>query len=251
MIAVEDRPRDRLRPAAVVRAACSTYRARFARVAGTAFVVFGTVAVVDVAVTVLAAEHVSRPLGAAVTLAIGAVFSMVGVVVYAGIVDRVVGTHRHGHAEVSLHDTIRSIPLGRLIVADVVLALATLVGLALFVVPGILIFTAWVLVGPVIAIERLAVKPALRRSAHLVRTHFWLTLLLVTLPIQVEQAVLHWIHYEEVFGHPLVPALVLNGVLGMTVGAIVGLVEVVLTDDLIDEDAARAASRSAQDHSLR
>jgi hypothetical protein len=66
-----------------------------------------------------------------------------------------------------------------------------------------------------------------------VRPHFWLTLFLVTVPLQVEQAALHAIQYAEIFDHPFVPAFLLNGLLGMIVGSVVGLVEVVLADELI------------------
>ncbi len=229
-------------------AALSTYRACFARVAGTAFVVFGSLAVVDVIITVLVADRVSRPLGAATTLVVGAVLAMAGVVVYAGVLDKIVGFHQHGHPELGIREALRSIPVRRLMLADVILAVATLVGLALFVVPGIVIFTAWVLVGPVITIENRGVRAALPRSWGLVRTHFWLTALLVTLPIQIEQAALHWIHYAEVFDHPLLPALVLNGLLGMTIGSIVGLVEVVLAYELIGETEDPAARSSTEHH---
>ncbi len=61
------------------------------------------------------------------------------------------------------------LPLGRLVAADVVLAIATLVGLALFVVPGVIVFTLWSLVGPVITIEDRPVGSAFRRSWQLVR----------------------------------------------------------------------------------
>jgi hypothetical protein len=72
-----------------------------------------------------------------------------------------------------------------------------------------------------------------------VRPCFWLTLVLVTLPLEVEQAALHAIQYTAIFEHPLVPAFLLNGLLGMVIGSIVGLVEVVLAYDLI----ARSDSR--------
>jgi hypothetical protein len=51
---------------------------------------------------------------------------------------------------------------------------------------------------------------------------------------------LHAVHYTDIFEHPLVPALLLNGLLGMVVGSIVGLVEVVLAYDLIDRTDQRA-----------
>ncbi len=223
-----------LRVRDVVRSALRTYRERFWRVAGTAFVVFGAIAAIDAVATVLVIDrHVSRPFGAAATSVASAVFAMVGVVVYAGILDKVVGAHLHGHPDLSLGEIWRVLPLGRLVWADVVLAVGTLVGLVLFVIPGVVVFTLWSLVGPVITIEDRSVASALRRSWRLVRPHFWLTLLLVTIPLQFEQAVLHAIQYTEVFEHPFVPAFFLNGLLGMAIGSLVGLVEVVLAYDLI------------------
>jgi hypothetical protein len=218
----------------VIGAALRTYRERFWRVAGTAFVVFGVIAAVDAVATVLVIDrHVSRPLGAAVASAFSGVLAMAGVVVYAGVLDKVVGAHLHGHPDLSLREIWRVLPLGRLIAADVVLAAVTLAGLSLFVIPGVAIFTLWSLVGPVITIEDRSVRSAFRRSARIVVPHFWLTLCLVTLPLQVEQTLLHAIHYTEIFDHPAVPAFFLNGLLGSTIGSFVGLVEVVLAYELI------------------
>ena len=231
---VPEQARGRLRVREVLGAALRTYRERFWRVAGTAFVVFGAVAAVDAFATVLVIDrHVSRPYGAGITSTVSAVFAMVGVVVYAGILDKVVGAHLHGHPDLSVREIWHVLPLGRLVGADVVLALGTLAGLAVFVIPGVILFTLWSLVGPVITIEDRAVGSALRRSWQLVRPHFWLVLVLVTIPLQVEQAVLHAIHYAEIFEHPLVPAFLLNGLLGMVIGSVVGLIEVVLAYELI------------------
>jgi hypothetical protein len=230
----------------VVGAALRTYRERFWRVAGTAFVVFGAVAAMDALATVLVIDHVSLPIGAALASTASAVFSMVGVVVYAGILDKVVGAHLHGHPDLSVPEIWRALPLGRLVAADVVLALVTLAGLALFVVPGVVVFTMWSLVGPVITIEDRRVRSAFRRSWQLVGPHFWLTLCFVTAPLQVEQAVLHAIHYTEIFEHPLVPAFLLNGLLGMVIGSVVGLVEVVLAYDLISRTDRRTTAADEQ-----
>ena len=232
---------DRLRAVELVGTALRTYREQFPRVAGTAFVVFGTVAAVDAVATILVIDrHVSRPGGAAITSAVAGVFAMVGVVVYAGILDKVVGAHLRGHPDLGLREIWRVLPLGRLVAADVLLTIATLCGLALFVVPGVVIFTLWSLIGPVITVEDRSIRSAFRRSWQLVRPHFWLTLFLVTVPLQVEQAALHAIQYAEIFDHPFVPAFLLNGLLGMIVGSVVGLVEVVLADELI------AASQSPE-----
>jgi uncharacterized membrane protein YesL len=232
---------------AVVGAALRTYRQRFWRVAGTAFVVFGIVAAVDAVATVLVIDrHVSRPAGAAITSFASAVFATVGVVVYAGILDKVVGAHMHGHPDLRVSEIWAVLPLRRLVAADVVLAVATLIGLAFFVVPGVIIFTMGSLVGPVITIEDRSVRGALRRSSRLVRPYFWLTLCLVTVPLQVEQALLHWIDYARIFEHPFVPAFFLNGLLGMVIGSVVGLVEVVLAYELISRTDHRSATPTEQ-----
>jgi hypothetical protein len=232
-----ERERGRVRARDVVGAAFRTYAEQFARVATTAFVVFGAVAAIDaIGIVLVADHHVSRPIGAAITSMVSGVLAMAGVVVYAGVLDKVVGAHLHGHPNLTHREILRVLPLHRLIAADVVLALATLAGLALFVVPGIVVFTLWSLVGPVITIEDRPVRSALGRSGRLVRGHFWLTFFLVALPLQVEQAVLHAVHYAELFEHPVVPAFLLNGLLGMIVGSIVGLIEVVLAYELIARD---------------
>jgi hypothetical protein len=218
-----------------------TYRERFPRVAGTAFLVFGAIAGLDVVATILIVEHLASPAGDAVASTAAGVMAMAGVVIYAGVLDKVVGAHLHGEPDLTVSQIMRVLPLGRLIVADLVLAIATMVGLALFVLPGIVVFTLWSLVGPMITIEDRSVASALGRSRHLVRRRFWLTFVLVTLPLQLEQAVLHAIHYTELFDHPVVPAVVLNGLLGTVVGSVVGLVEVVLAYELIGHDELEPA----------
>ena len=53
---------------------------------------------------------------------------MVGVVIYAGILDKVVGAHLHGHPDLSLKEIWHVLPLNRLVGADVVLAIGTMAG---------------------------------------------------------------------------------------------------------------------------
>ena len=229
----------------MIVAALRTYRERFPRVAGTAFVVFGTVAVVDASATVLIIDHVSSPIGEAITSTAAGVLAMAGVVVYAGILDKVVGAHLHGHPDLSVREIWSVLPLGRLVAADVILALTTLAGMTLLVIPGVIVFTLWSLVGPVITIEDRSVATGFGRSWRLVRHHFWLTLCLVTLPLEVEQVALHAISYTSIFDHPIVPAFLLNGLLGMLIGSVVGLVEVVLAYELIARVANTAPTAAA------
>ena len=80
----------------MIRVAFRTYRERFWRVAGTAFLVFGAVAGVDAIAATLIVQHVSSTVGDVIASAAAAVFVMAGVVVYAGVLDKVVGAHLHG-----------------------------------------------------------------------------------------------------------------------------------------------------------
>jgi hypothetical protein len=236
---MEHEPTTTLRARDVLRTASRTYRERFARVAGTAFVVFGTIASIDAIATILIVDHLSSSAADALASTAAAMFAMGGVVIYAGVLDKVVGAHVHGEPELRLSEIVRTLPLGRLVVADLVLAAATFVGVALFVIPGVIVFTLSSLVGPVITIEDRDVASAFRRCWQLVRPHFWLTFVLVTLPLQVEQLVLHAIHYTDLFEHPVLPALLLNGLLGTVIGSLVGLVEVVLAYELIARSEPR------------
>jgi hypothetical protein len=178
-------------------------------------------------------QHVSSPTGDVIASTAAAVFAMAGVVIYAGVLDKVVGTHVQGEPDLSVTEIVHVLPIRRLIAADQLLAIATLAGLALFVVPGVIIFTLLSLVGPTITIEDRTVGSAFKRSSQLVRPRFWLTFVLMTLPLQLEQAALHAIDHTALFTHPVLPAFIVNGLLGTVIGSVVGLIEVVLAYELI------------------
>src|SRR5262249_61013625 len=84
-----------------------------------------------------------------------------------------------------------------LVGADVLLAVGTLLFSLLLFVPGMIFFTFFALVGPALVMEDRKVISAFRRSRQLVRGHFWLVFLLVTLPLVFEENVVHAI--VEVF----------------------------------------------------
>ncbi len=152
-------------------------------------------------------------------------FGAAGTVFYPGLLDRIVGVEQGHNERQSIGTVLRTLPYGRLIVAEVMLFAVTAIGLALFFVPGLIAFTFFGLVGPTITIENRSAIGAFRRSARLVRPHFWLVFVLVTLPIGIEHVVEDLVHHlvgHEAFlvrfaGHALI---------GVIVGSIVGLVEV-------------------------
>jgi hypothetical protein len=87
--------------------------------------------------------------------------------------------------------------------------------------------------------EDLGVTAAFRRSAHLVRPHFFFAFFLVTIPFFVEDRLLHGIDLD-LFGHRLLGAVLVSAIIGATVGSIVGLLEVVVAHELRDHDLPAA-----------
>ncbi len=151
--------------------------------------------------------------------------SAAGTVFYPGLLDRIVGVERGHNERQSLGTVLRTLPYGRLILAEFMLFAVTGIGLALFFVPGIIAFTFFGLVGPCITIEDRSAVDAFRRSARLVRPHFWLVLLLVTVPIGLEHVVEDLVHHaveHEVF----IVRFGSHALIGIIIGSIVGLIEV-------------------------
>jgi hypothetical protein len=204
-------------------------------VVGLAVVVFGVAAALDT--LVVRALHGQASL--LIALLTGPLsVSMAGIVLYAGMLDRVVGHHLHGHERPTIRGALRTLPWTRLLVADAILVAATTIGTALFVIPGLIVFTFFCLVGPLVNIEGIGVTAAFRRSASLVRTALWPTVFLVTVPTYVELTLLHGIEFEEA-AHAYLLAFGASAVIGATVGAFVGLFEVTLAYELLRAERQR------------
>ncbi len=120
--------------------------------------------------------------------------SLLGAVFLSGFLCRLVSDTEHGETEHDAHgtpirDVLRSLPWGSLILADLLATVIILVGLVALVIPGLVALTLLAVVGPVIEIERLAAVAGLRRSAHLVRPHFWRVAAFATLPLIVTNGI--------------------------------------------------------------
>jgi len=152
-------------------------------------------------------------------------FSAAGTVFYPGLLDRIVGVERGHNERQSIGIILRTLPYGRLILAEIMLFAVTGIGLALFFVPGIIAFTFFGLVGPCITIEDRSAVDAFRRSARLVRPHFWLVLLLVTVPIGIEHLAEDLVHHA-VEHEAFIVRFGSHALIGIVIGSIVGLIEV-------------------------
>ena len=202
---------------------------------GLAVVVFGVAAALDT--LVLGVLHDQYTL--LVALLTGPLsVSMAGIVLYAGMLDRVVGHHLHGHERPTIRGALRTLPWTRLLVADALLVAGTTIGAALLVVPGMIFFTLFCLVGPLVNIEGIGVVAAFRRSAALVRTAPWPTVFLVTVPTYIEVSLLHGVEFHEA-DHAYLLAFGVSAVIGATVGAFVGLFEVTLAYELLRTERQR------------
>jgi hypothetical protein len=235
----------------VLAAAARIFRRRFWFIAGAALVVFGISATVDVLTDVLSDKVGDNPGFVAVLLTVAGL-AVFGTEFFAGLMDRVAGQEERGHAREPLGRILRTLPYGRLIAADVILAVLTVVfSIALFI-PGIIFFTFHALVGPTVVMEDRTVRSAFRRSRQLVRGHFWLVFLLVTLPILFEENVVHGIveAFEEL---GVVAVFVINTLAGAAVGSIVAVIEVTLAHRLAirKPDATHARATSADQVSPR
>lgn len=121
----------------------------------------------------LGAEEPSPALAAvAVTVVVGA---LMGEVVYSGAVAALLAKTPPGERP-AVPRIVRELAWGRLIAADILVPIVVLIGVILFIVPG-LMFLAWfAFVAPVIEIEDRGLRDAFRRSRELVRGHFWIVL---------------------------------------------------------------------------
>ena len=214
----------------VLAAAARTYRRRFWFIAGAALVVFGISAMVDVLTDVLTDAIGDQPALVALLLTVAGL-AVFGTEFFAGLMDRVAGQEERGHAREPLGRILRTLPYGRLIAADLILAVLTVVfSIALFI-PGIIFFTFHSLVGPVVVMEDRKVRDAFRRARQLVRGHLWLVFLLVTVPILFEENVVHGI-VEAFEGLGPVAVFVVNTLAGAVVGSVVAVIEVTLAHRL-------------------
>lgn len=129
---------------------------------------------------------------ATVALVIGfvvqATTSLLGEVFYSGAVALTLAPDERGRRP-RLLEIARSLSYGRLIGVDILYGLAVALGLLLFVVPGVVVFTWFSLAGPLVEIEGDTVRSSFARSRRLVRGRFW-TVLAVLGPITVASEVI-------------------------------------------------------------
>jgi hypothetical protein len=153
-------------------AAWAVYAANWRHLVAVAFVVYLAVSALAVALAFL--------------IGIFAVFvTLAGVFWLQGVLVKAVEDIRDGRVDLSVRETLESaLPrINVLSAAGILASLAIGLGLAAFIVPGLILLTLWALIVPAIMLENAGVFRAFGRSQELVRGNGWSVFGVVALTI--------------------------------------------------------------------
>jgi hypothetical protein len=216
-------------PSVIVRMALSTLRAEPVRVLVPALVVFAVEAFGDTGFTEISADHLGlESLAGFVVL----MTSTLGLTFYAGLLEQLVGAVEQDRPAPPVRQVLRTMPYAHLLAADAILWLLDAVASVAFVIPGLIVTTLCVLVGPLISQHGTPIREAFRTSVKVVAPHFLLVLVMVTFPLAVEHelvtAVALLVPHER-----LDLVFVSHLGMGLTFGVALGLIEVSLAERLL------------------
>src|SRR4029453_9365178 len=153
-----------------------------------------------------------------------------GEVVYAGFLDMAVGDSWFRGEDRTLVQVIRELPWIPLIIVDFVVVTAAVVGLALFVIPGVIVYTFWGLAGPVVVQERHQARDGLRRTYQISRPHWKLVLVLVVIPLGIEHALATAV-YEWVDAKGALAIVTGEWFVAATMLGVIGVIDVALANE--------------------
>lgn len=218
-----------------------TYRAWAPSLLLLAAIVFLPLGLLDSVSTLLDVDSLDLDTGMKIAALIAVIAaltatSLIGEVFYSGAV-AISLTHPQHERPPSLREIARRLDYRRLIAVDLIYVFLVVIGLLLFVVPGVLAFVWLGLAGPVVELERHSVRGALRRSWDLVKGRFW-TVLLVLGPIElvgdaIGEALGGVVH--SALGHSFAAVWLADFVANVFLTPIFAVAAVLLTLDLIAE----------------
>ncbi len=170
--------------------------------------------------------------GVLASIGIAAALRLLGPVVFAGYLDEAVGAgYFHGHQR-RMADVLRSLPWGRLLVADLVVLGATALLTASFVIPGFAFYMLFGLVGPVLVQEGRGLRASFARTFRLSLTALTPIAILVLVPT-IFELVLHEVVFRALHGAGLGVELVAEWLLAALIGGTIGVLEVALATELM------------------
>jgi hypothetical protein len=238
----------------VFQRALETFRAAPGLIFGLAVLVFAPISLLDAAVTQYS-HHVTDANLVEQTTSVAAQFfdlfvDLLGFAFFGGLLDHLVGRIHHGHEAHRPHELARKISYGRLISASILFNLTVLVGVAFLILPGLVLFTMFSFVGPLINIEGAKVGAAFRRSFRISRRYLLGVACTVTIPFVIEQLLDGWIEGLP-FAHGLWGEFAVGLLMSLVGTAVVVMFEVCTAYHLLELEAERtgAPGPSASAHS--
>jgi len=150
----------------VISEAWVLYKTHWRHLVAIAFVVY-----LGLALLTAALEATTTWLGAT----LGFMLSIIGGFWLQGALVEAVQDVRDGRVDLSLADTLARVwpRLGSIIVAGLLAGIGIAVGFLFLIVPGLVLLTWWILVIPVVVLERAGAADAFGRSRELVRGYGW------------------------------------------------------------------------------
>jgi hypothetical protein len=168
-------PKHSLSVRTVARDVASAYRAHWFFLITAAVVVLLPQALADALLDHLNLEgiHSAHDIVILAAAPLTVIVNLFGQAFYAGLAAAAVIEWRANRPLPGIVALLRSVPLGRLVLLDIVLTIGTAIGLVLLVIPG-LIFMAFFSISPaLVKFEHQSVWGSMRRSRDLVRGNFW------------------------------------------------------------------------------
>jgi hypothetical protein len=221
--------RPSLHPLELVAVAWRTARMEPARVIVPGLIIFGLDAIQGTFYTEVAVDHLG------IGSVVGAVLfasSALGLTFYAGMLERLVGSVERNEPAQPVLTVLRTLPWGRLLIAEGILVVFSAVASVLLVIPGLIVGTLFALVGPLINLLDSSVPDAFRRSLQLVWPRFMMVFLIITLPLALEHEVVVFV--AELVPHEHIWAVFLTTfILGDLFGMALGLMEVTMAERLV------------------
>jgi hypothetical protein len=172
--------------------------------------------------------------------------ALLGLVVLGGVMDELVGSQIRGTAQPTLSEATRSLPLGKLFVADIIVALLVGVGALVGLIPGLVLGALVAIVGPVVNVEGQPPLAAVRRSIRLTWPHAVLAMCIIV-PALLVEGIIHGVLVAVWNALGLVGELAVEIPLILSVGAMVVLAEVVLAYALMARDAGSPVARMVEE----
>lgn len=225
----------RLKARSILAGASRLYRLEPARVAGASLAILLPPVLLGGAAHALDAATHGPLLRILLLPATSGLLTLLGLVLLAGVMDELVGAAVRGTPQPSLSEAARSLPIGRLVAADIVVAVLVSGGAALGVVPGVVLAALVGIAGPAVNIERHGPVRSVVRSIRLTWPHAWLAIGVVA-PALVVEGVAHAFLVRTWDTLGLLGELLIEIPLIISVGAFIALTEVVLAYALMARD---------------